>query len=217
VSDLNMQLVREFFELRLFHVLTHWQHEGLLPRTADTTSLLFVEHTSPEAGRAPDFVLAAEEVPRIHRAVVEVRAWHADRFYPSVIENSSALSHIADSETRQLAQAVFGNDDFTSILVLSELPASHDPRARAVQLLRDRGIGHIIEFPTLLRDMVERVSAHGNYAPSQSLQTMRILKRYNLIRRQQLEFAFATEAPVLTTAPSVHVQTEAPEQDDEAE
>jgi len=189
-----MQLVREFFELRLFHVLTHWQHEGVLPRTADTTSLLFIEHTSPETGRAPGFVLAADEVTRLHRAVVEVRAWHADRFYASVIENSTALSHEPGSETRQLGRAVFG-DEFTTVLVLSELPASAAPRDKALQLLRERGIGHVIEFPVLLADMLDRVSAHGNYAPSQSLQTMRILKRYGLVRRQQLEFPFAAPAP----------------------
>ncbi len=215
MSDFNMQLVREFFELRLFHVLTHWQHEGLLPRTADTMSLLFVEHTSPEAGRTPDFVLGAGEVPLVHRAVVEVRAWHADRFYASVIENSHALSHGPDSETRQLGRAVFGHDDFTSILVLSELPASTAPRAKAVQLLRDRGIGHIIEFPTLLRDMVERVGAHGNYAPSQSLQTMRILKRYNLIRRQQLEFAFPAETPAGGKPVVVHGRPDPGEEENE--
>lgn len=206
MSDLNMQMVREFFELRSFHVLTHWQHEGLLPKSADPCSLLFVENAQAQPRPGTGFVLSPDETAGIHRAVVEVRAWHADRFYASVIENSAALSHVGDSETRQLGRTVFGSDDFVSILVLSRLPASAEPRARSLALLRERGVDHVFEFPTLLQDMLERISAHGNYAPSQTLQTMRILKRYNLVRRQQLEFAFSTEAPATGAAPEVDAE-----------
>lgn len=189
-----MQIVREFFELNRFHVLTHWHHEDL-PRVAEPGSLLFVEHTNRETGPEGPFVLAPEDLRFLHRAVVEVRAWHADRFYASVVEASPVLGHVNEPETRALAQSVFGDPDFTTILVISELPSSTEPRERAVQLLQNLGLGHILEFSTILRDMIERISAHGNYAPSQTLQTMRLLKRYNFIRRQQLEFAFPLVTP----------------------
>ncbi len=205
MSDMNMQLVREFFELNLFHVLTHWRHVDF-PRAAEPGYLLFVEHTNPEPGRDLDFLLRAEDVPSLYRAVVEVRAWHGDRFYPSVVENNPVLGHVAAEETRTLAQSVFGSPDFTSILIISELPTSPLPRAKSLDLLRQLGIGHVIEFPTILQDILGRLSAHGNYAPSQTLQTLRLLKRYNFIRRQQLEFAFPLEAPVVSAR--TVVQTE---------
>jgi hypothetical protein len=214
VSDLNMQLVRECFELNRFHVLTHWQHEDLV-HSAEPGYLLFVERIVAETEREAEFVLRAEEIGRIRRAVVEVRAWHADRVYPSVIEGSPALAHVASEETRALGQSAFLTDDFTSILVISELPSSPRHRARSVQLLQELGIGHVIEFPTILQDLLAHTSANGNYAPSQTLQTLRLLKRYNFIRRQQLEFLFPLEAPV---APGkIAVAADAPVDEDEEE
>ncbi len=202
--DLNLQFVREFFELNLFRVLTHWQHQELQARGPDPGPLLFVEHSSATEANAIEspksldnlsFHLRPNDIPRIRRAVVEVRAWHADRFYPSVIQNNSILAHVAGKEIAGLANNVFGTPEFTTILIISELPNSPKPRKRSLELLQSLGIGHVLEFSTLLQEIIERLNAHGNYAPSQTLQTIRLLKRYNLITLQQLEFAFAPEPP----------------------
>jgi len=167
-----------------------------LPALAgDAPLLLFVENSRPEAVRPVDFLIEPGDVAGLQRAVVEVRAWHADRFYASVIEANPVLGHVAYEETRQLARQVFGGREFATVLVISELPASPDARDRALRLLRDLDIDHVIEFPTLLEEVLFKVSAYGQYAPSATLQTLRLLKRYSLIRRLQLEFAFATEPP----------------------
>jgi len=208
-----MQFVREFFELNLFHVLTHWQHQDL-PRVSDPGSLLFVEHTNPDTLPNLSFLLGPHDVPQLHRAVVEVRAWHADRFYPSVIESSPILGHVASPEIGAHAQSLFGSPEFSTILVISELPASAAPRERSLELLGGFGIGHVLEFPTILEEMLRRISAHGNYAPSQTLQTLRLLKRYHFIRRQQLEFAFPLEAPPAQGRPEVHAEVVADELDE---
>lgn len=205
MSEINVQLVREFFELHQFHVLTHWPHEADTARSSDAGSLIFIEHTSPETRDAPEFLLRIEEVPLLHRAVVEVRAWHGDRFYPSVVENNAVLAHVAGREVQALARGVFGNPEFATILVISELPQSHAPRQRALQLLQGLGIDHILEFPTLLQGILQRISPHAGYAPSQTLQMLRLLKRYNFIRRQQLEFSFPVDPTPLPTAPAVDV------------
>jgi hypothetical protein len=215
MNDLNMQFVREFFELNLFHVLTHWQHDSLA-RIGDLSSMLFVEHTKPEPSEA-GFLLSPGEMSRIGRAVVEVRGWHADRFYPSVIQASPNLGHVAFDDTRELAREVLGCDDFTTILVISELPSSPKPRARALELLKDFGIGHILEFTTVLRDTLDRLSPQGNYAPSQTLETMRLLKRYRFITRQQLEFPFATEALPTNDLPEIETTMPPEEETEETE
>jgi hypothetical protein len=59
----------------------------------------------------------------------------------------------------------------------------------------------VIEFPVILHEIVDKISAHVSYAPSDTLQTLRLLKRYNFIRYQQLELPFPTEAPVIGCAP----------------
>ncbi len=200
MGDLNMQIVREFFELNRFHVLTHWQHERI-PQISDFGSLLFVEHPHGEVGGEVDFVPRPDQIAHIPRAVVEVRAWHTDRFYPSTVETSPVLGHVAGEEVHDLAHSIFNSAAFTTILVVSELPHSHAPRQRSIELLRAFGIGHVLEFSTILQDILARISAHGHYAPSQTLQTMHLLKRYGLIRRQQLEFSFPLEAPPANEAP----------------
>jgi len=211
MSDLNMQIVREFFELRLFRVLTHWQHEALFPRGSDSSVLLFVELARTAPGKQLPFLLHPEDCDNIQRAVVEVRAWHTDRVYPSLVESNPILGHVASEEVKQLTATVFGTREFHTILVISELSASPGPRDRALSLLQGLGIDHVVEFSAVLHDMAARVSENGNYAPSQTLQMVRLLKRYGLIKNQQLEFAFNQEAPPARIAPPIHALPESDE------
>lgn len=208
MADVNIQLVREFFELNLFAVLTNWQRDTLRLRGADSGLQLFVENVNPALPRALDFVLSPVDLCSIERALVEVRAWHAERFYPSVVDSSPVLAQFVSEDSLSFAREIFGSRPFTTILVISELPASSEPRARSIDLLESAGIGHIIEFPSILRDLLEKVSMHENYTPSPTLQILRLLKRYKLVRNQQLEFAFLNEAPVAETPPPLEVVTE---------
>jgi hypothetical protein len=195
VSDVNLDIVREFFELNQFAVMTKWEHEQ---GGADPALQLYVERTAPllpdgEAG----FVLAPPELAYISRAAVEIRAWHSDRVYPSAIEPSGAFRHLVEEDSLNQAADHFGTDDFAKILVISELPISAEPRDRAIQLLEQIGITHILEFPAILKDMLDKVNPSTNYAASLTLQLLRLLKAYRFIRHQQLEFTFPTDPQVV--------------------
>jgi hypothetical protein len=209
MADLNLQLVREFFELNMFSVFTNWQRDPAHQRPGEGSVQLFVENTNHAPRAEPGFVLDSIGLPAIERAVVEVRAWHADRFYPSVIEASPVLSHFVDDTSLALAREVFHGQTFSTILVVSELPNSVEPRGKSIRLLQDTGIGHILEFPIVLQDLLEKVSVNGNYDASPTLQTLRLLKRYRFIRNQQMEFSFATEPPATGLAPVVDTALEA--------
>lgn len=206
MSDVNVQLVREFFELNGFRVMTYWKHDHVRVQGADHGLQLYVENTAPAPG-APEFVLRMGDMSHIERALVEVRAWHADRMYASVIESSQVLFEVAREESLQRARQVFGHNDVTTVLVVSELPSSHEARQRSVASFQESGIDHILEFPVLLQELLEKVSANISYASSDTLQVLRLLKRYNFIRRQQLEFPFPTEPPVTGIVPQVETQT----------
>lgn len=187
MSDLNLQLVREFFELNLFRVLTNWQQEAWRARATEPGSQLFVENCGPSATANSDVILHPGQIGCIDRAVVEVRAWHGDRFYASTIEANPVLSQFVEEDSLALARDVFNGRDFQTILVVSELPATTEQRQRSAALLHRAGIGFVMEFPAILQDMLDRVSVNGNYAASPTLQLMRLFKRYRLIRNQQLE------------------------------
>jgi hypothetical protein len=204
MADVDLQLTREFFELHLFRVLTNWQQSPLRDRSPDHGPQLFIENTHPlpRADELP-LLLRRDEVGGLVRAVVEVRAWHADRLYPSTIESNPVLIQFVEPEALALAADVFGTDDFARVLVVSELPASAEPRRRALELVRAAGVTHLIEFPTVLQGLVERVQEGGTYAGSPTLQTLRLLKRYRLLRNQQMEFLFPIEPEPLHPLPAM--------------
>ncbi len=205
MADVNLQLVREFFELNMFAVLTNWQRESLRQRVSDSSLQVFVENVNPAMQRDLEFVLNPVDIGCLERALVEVRAWHADKFYPSLIESSPVLWQFVSEESLAFARDIFGSRPFKTVLVISELPTSPEPRARSIQLLQKAGIDHVLEFSNVLRDILDKVSMHENYATSPTLQILRLMKRYRLVRNQQLEFAFPNEPPVVEPAP--HVET----------
>jgi len=191
MSDVDVQLVREFFELNLFHVLTYWQQNDVPLPFGDADSRLFVENIRPGPETDVETLLLPLDLPAVQRAVVEVRPWHADRMYPYVIQANPILSQFVQEDALAPAREIFGGQPFRTILVISELPASIELRAKALELLQEAGVNHVIEFPTLLHDLLQKVAAHGSYGASQTLHTLRLLKRYQLVRFQQMEFAFS--------------------------
>jgi len=215
MDDVNLQLVREFFELNVFRVLTNWRQDPRQLRSGDNSGQLFVENAGIPTTRELAFVLAAADIPAIERAVVEVRAWHADRFYPSVIEANPVLSQFVANDSLALAREVFADQPFTTILVLSELPVGLEQRAKSVELLQGTAIEHVLEFPVVLQGLLNRISATGTYTASQTLQTLRLLKRYKFIRNQQMEFAFSTEAPHAALHPPVETAHMPDDRDEE--
>ena len=197
MSDINVQLVREFFELQLFRVLTNWQqHPGL---SSEHPAQIFVENTQDveealsDSPKPADVLLALDQVASLDRAIVEVRAWHGDRLYPSIIESNPVLHQFSKREGSSLAAEFFGNRPCHTVLVVSELPASIEPRHRALQLLQGYGIDYVIEFPTILHGILLKMSEGVAYTGSATLQTMRLLKRYRFLRNQQMEFGFVDE------------------------
>jgi hypothetical protein len=194
MGDVNVQLVREFYELNLFQVLTNWQQGQWRVRPGEHAGQLFVQNTNVGLPRELPFLLHPSDISAIERAVVEVRAWHGERFYPSLIEANPVLAQFVSEESLALAREVFAHQPFVTILVVSELPASPELRARSLSLLEQSGIGHVMEFPHLLRDVLDKIDVNGHYPSSPTLQTMRLLKRYRLIRNQQMEFPFSVEA-----------------------
>ncbi|MFM1918789.1 MAG: hypothetical protein RLZZ303_423 [Candidatus Hydrogenedentota bacterium] len=194
MSDISLQLAREFFELAQFQVLTAWRADE---DARDSSPLLLVQNTLPfaDVDDPPPFLLTGEDAPQLSRAIVDVRAWHADRFYPSVIENNPVLHTVALPRAHELATRHFGEFPFRTLLIISELPQNPEPRRRSLELLAQTGLHHVMEFGSLLQSLLRRVSPAAGYASSPTLQTARLLKRYGFITNQQLEFEFPGRKP----------------------
>jgi hypothetical protein len=203
VSELNVQLLREYFELHRFHVLTDWQHDGPHGRPGDAGLQLFVQNTALPPAQPPPFLLQDETDLGFACAAVEVRAWHADRVYASTVDANPILGNIASEESRARARAIFNDSACVTVLVISELPATREQREKTLQVLAALGIDHVMEFRTVLEGILHKVNAQGHYAPSDTLQLARLLKRYDFIRRQQLDLPFRLEPLPTATPPNV--------------
>ena len=66
MTDVDLQLVREFFELNLFRVTTNWRQHGTAGETGEVGLQLYVENTKPACGEAVDVVLAPGQMSLHH-------------------------------------------------------------------------------------------------------------------------------------------------------
>lgn len=188
MSAVNIQLVREYFELNLFYILPHWGIEAAQTKDQDAVpSLLFVEQAQAPEVPPQEFLLGSGDIKYIHRAAVEVRAWHGGRLYSSAMGADSLFSRVASRQTHSLASSTFNSDQYKILLVVAELPTSKTARLQSLDTLQSFGIHHVIEFRTILGDLLKQISVQGNYGPSKTLQTLKLLKRYDFIRPQDLE------------------------------
>jgi hypothetical protein len=190
VTDINLQLTREFFELNYFRVLTPWQRaQG----DADGAQLYVERPNAPDTEDELPTVLTRSAIPHIRRAIVEVRPWHSERFYASVVDASPVLYEFARSDSASAADDYFGGQPYRTILVISELPVMQKARAEAVAALERHGVQHVLEFPVILLDMLDRVTVGAEYGGSTTLQLLQLIKRYRLARNNQMEFSFPME------------------------
>ena len=68
-------------------------------------------------------------------------------------------------------------------------------RSQSVDLLKARGVDAIISFRAMLLDLLEKIEINQNYTKSDTLQVMRILKNYDLLKDTQLDLLPERSAP----------------------
>lgn len=206
MTDIDLQLVREFFELNFFQVTTRWRQHDTIETQGDGGLQLYIENTKPGPEETLDVVLHPSDLPNVRYAVVEIRAWHSDRFYSSLIESNPVVTQFAEPSALGPAKDFFGTDDFKTILVVSELSRAAEQRAQAIQRLKRTGIDHLIEFPSILQSLAGKVVLNGTYTGSPTLQVLQLLKRYRMLRNQQMEFMFPSEPRIILPAGSAEVE-----------
>jgi hypothetical protein len=55
-------------------------------------------------------------------------------------------------------------------------------------------VDHVLEFPTILNFLIAHVEVNLNYVESETLQLLRLLKRYGLVKGLQFELPFRGKA-----------------------
>jgi hypothetical protein len=198
MSAIDESIVREYFEQSGFLVRQLRKYQVQVRRkTGDEDIDLLVYNPAPaKPAHRPDFFLFANELPYVHRAIVVVKGWHATgRFTPATLKSNSEIFRFLEENVLKEITRLFPVDsdepgaagDLVKILVLPGLPTAEPYRSQTVTMLKERGVDAIISFRAMLLDLIDRIEINRNYRKSDTLQVMRILKNYDLLKDSQLD------------------------------
>jgi len=188
MAAVSESVVRECFEQRGFLVRQTRKYVGPNPRESEEFDFL-VLNPQPKASSGPlPFVLAAEDLAGLSRAVVVVKAWHTEIFSSNRIEEEPDILRFVQPAIFRQATSFFGaGAEVKKILVVSDLPQEEAARQRSIDTLRARGVDGVLAFRALLVDLVASTELNRNYQKSDLFQTIRLLKSYDLIKDPQME------------------------------
>jgi hypothetical protein len=196
MSAIDEGIVREYFEQNGFFVRQARKYQVQARRKVGEEEIdLFVYNPAWQRGsRRPDFFLFSSELPYVQRAIVAVKGWHTGVFTPATLKSSPEIFRFLEENVLRHASRLFppeaGNEDsaaLSKILVLPSLPTAEPFRSQSVELLKSRGVDAIISFRAMLLDLLDKIEINQNYSKSDTLQVMRILKNYDLLKDAQLD------------------------------
>ena len=196
MSAIDEGIVREYFEQNGFLVRQARKYQVSARRkTGDEEIDLVVYNPAWRRGsRRPDFFLFSSELEFVQRAIVAVKGWHTGVFTPATLKNSPEIFRFLEEKVLKEATNFFPPDPaddaggtLTKIRGLPSLPTAEPFRSQSVELLKAHGVDAIISFRAMLLDILDKIEINQNYSKSDTLQVMRILKNYDLIKDTQLD------------------------------
>ena len=197
MSAIDEGIVREYFEQNGFLVrqVRKYQVQARRKTGDEEVDLVVYNPAYVRSSRRPEFFLFANELAFIHRAIVVVKGWHTGKFTPNMLKSSPEIFRFLEENVLKEVTRFFPVDaeepgnapDVMKILVLPSLPTAEPFRSQSVAMLKEHGIDAIISFRSMLLDIIERVEINKSYGKSDTLQVIRILKNYDLLKDAQLD------------------------------
>ncbi len=200
MSAIDEGIVREYFEQNGFLVrqARKYQVQSRRKIAEEEIDLMVLNPAWQRGSRKPDFFLFSNELPFVQRAIVAVKGWHTGVFTPNMMKSSPEIFSFLQQNVLKEAARFFPSDSadpggdaaggtLTKILVLPSLPTAEPFRSQSVELLKQHGVDAIISFRAMLLDLLDKIEINQNYSKSDTLQVMRLLKNYDLLKDTQLD------------------------------
>ena len=192
MPETNTRIVREFLEANNFTVITNrkFQLQKADPPGRYSIDILGsnLQYSEPEVPLP--MRLQADHMRFIPNVIVDVKGWHSSKFSPSRVSGASELFYFVSPKALEFAHGVFAGAPFKSVLVISEVSAVEPLWHKTEEMLRERGVDHVLEFSAILSFLISYVEINANYVESDTLQLLRLLKRYGLVKGIQMELPF---------------------------
>lgn len=190
MASVSENIVREFFELHGFLVRQQRKYTSRAQHDEEESADFLVVNPRVQAAAASalPFVLGAEDLPRVVRAVVVVKGWHTETFSSGRLAQAPQIFRfLGPAVLKQAQRALGGEGELTKILVVPALPQGEEQRRQSIAVMQANGVDATIPFRTILAGLIAQVEVNRDYRKSDLLQTIRILKNYDFLRDPQLE------------------------------
>jgi hypothetical protein len=196
MSAIDEGIVREYFEQNGFLVRQARKYQVSARRKAaeEEIDLIVYNPAWQRGARKPEFFLFSSELPFVHKAIVAVKGWHTGVFTPNMLRSSPEIFSFLQQNVLREAERFFPPDPdgegagaLIKILVLPSLPTAEPFRTQSVELLKQHGVDAIISFRAMLIDLLDKIEINQNYSKSDTLQVMRLLKNYDLLKDTQMD------------------------------
>ncbi len=196
MSAIDEGIVLEYFEQNCFLVRQARKYQVSARRKVaeEEIDLIVFNPAWQRGARKPDFFLFGSELPYVQKAIVAVKGWHTGVFTPNMLKSSPEIfSFLQQNVLKQAARFFPPNPDDdpadvpTKILVLPSLPTAEPFRTQSVDLLKQHGVDAIVSFRAMLLDLLDKIEINQNYSKSDTLQVMRLLKNYDLLKDTQMD------------------------------
>lgn len=189
MSSVTECIAREYFESLGFFVNSPSKHAVTAREKEpyEAIALLIFNPAARQHSPPKQALWNGEDLKHICAAVVGVCGWHTDRFYPKMIETAPDILQFASEQSYREAVRRMGVESPAKILCLPRLPASADLKREVLDGLRQKGIDGVVLFRTMLMELSDFVDVNRNYDKSDLLQTVRLIKHYDMLRDRQMD------------------------------
>jgi hypothetical protein len=189
MASVSEWIAREYFEMLGYLVIQPCKYAvtGRSKRIEEETDLIVLNPLISEQVLPQYLLWTTGDLKKIARAVVGVYGWHTERFYPAMLENLPEIVRFAEEDSVGMAARQLGNSQIAKILCLPQLPVAQKLKDDTLNILKAKKIDGVLEFRTMLAEIIKRVDKNRNYEKSDVLQIIRILKNYDLFKEAQLE------------------------------
>jgi hypothetical protein len=168
-----IEIVKEFFIINDFYIITK-------------DGFLVVKNSKKIFKEIEEFIIEKEKINFINKAIVKPISWHTLKFTPSVIKKFyEEIFEITFEKTNKILKNL-DEDNYKKIIVIPGLPATTSLRNESIKIMKEKGIGHVILFHTIISGLIEKIDARKLYQ-SQTLEIIRILKFYKFFSNKKFE------------------------------
>lgn len=201
MAEFDENIVREYFELNGFFVRQLCKHvvQSRKKSVEQGNGLVVYNPHAPEGAALSGFQLFSSDMANLRGAVVGIKSWNDSKFTPAISKSSAKVCDFLKKEVIAKSNTYFQPSegdgelaesnpyaDYLKLIVLPSFPSNDVHRIECTELLKEQGVDGVINFSTILENLLRHVAVNHSYSKSETLQLLRVLKLYDMVREPQM-------------------------------